>query len=141
MPKEIGPHEGKELKLMLAGKKPMAMFRGVGPDIECFPLDDFEPYVKTGEIFMKQFEGKAETPKGIMRRLYTYYTLPNEKWRIDEMIKIQDDIKNNPRFDLVLERKIGQLLGYTEYETDQFIKWHYKNKDEIDRIKRQLKQS
>lgn len=31
IPEGIGPHEGKELELMLAGKKPLAMFSDVFP--------------------------------------------------------------------------------------------------------------
>ena len=46
----IGPHEGRELELMLAGKKPLALFSAPTFEAETLPIKDFAPYVDDGLI-------------------------------------------------------------------------------------------
>jgi hypothetical protein len=51
----IGPHQGKELELMLAGKKHLAVFceavvEGVEISEEIIPENAFSPYVTNGQI-------------------------------------------------------------------------------------------
>ena len=39
----VGPHEGRELELMMAGTKPLSAFlEVVSQDVECFPEENFD---------------------------------------------------------------------------------------------------
>jgi hypothetical protein len=125
LPEGIGPHEGKELELMLKGEKPLAMFYGMGPDIDLFPIKDFQPHVANGSIITKRYDFKEYgTPLGELDGLELYYALPDEVWRIDEMHRIRTEIANKTRkSDDDTEILIGKLLGYTEWEINQYLEW------------------
>ena len=47
-PPGVGPHEGKELDLMLAGTKPLALFSDAVEGASSFPEADFVPHVAAG---------------------------------------------------------------------------------------------
>ncbi|HMA16509.1 MAG TPA: hypothetical protein VKP12_17100, partial [Kiloniellaceae bacterium] len=53
-PEGIGPHEGRELELMLAGTKPLAMFGDAVGSAQEVPEDDFAPYVAEGRIVRRE---------------------------------------------------------------------------------------
>src|SRR3546814_12082269 len=61
-PDGVGPHEGRELELMLAGGKPLAMFGdGVGSTHE-FPEIDFAPFVAEGTFVRREVIYHTPTP-------------------------------------------------------------------------------
>jgi hypothetical protein len=121
---EIGPHEGRELELMLSGKKPMAMFTEVLPVESQIPEQEFAEYVESGKIVKREvFEpgprlpGHPEETK--IRRVL--YALPTETWRIDAMIMLSEVYQRHPGWDAGLERMIGSLLGYEAEDVEAFV--------------------
>jgi hypothetical protein len=121
---EIGPHEGRELELMLSGKKPMAMFTELWPLESQIPEEEFEKYVESGKIVKREvFElgprlpGHPEETK--IRRVL--YSLPTEIWRIDAMIMLSEVYQRQRGWDAGLERMIGSLLGYEAEDIEAFV--------------------
>lgn len=79
-PKGVGPHNNRELELMLSGEKPLAMFSDLpGPDT-VLPTAAFAPYVTSGAIIMATFDELL--PDGRTLR-HEYYAVPGEEWRIE----------------------------------------------------------
>jgi len=122
-PPEIGPHEERELELMLAGVKPLAYFSELTRAEFEFPDAEFEPHVQAGRIIkrdilhIQKMFGQDEEIRSL------YYALPGEEWRIDKAHA------NRLRGYLTREksdddsREMGELLGYTNHEIDVFLKW------------------
>jgi len=121
IPKEIGPHEGRELELMLAGAKPLAMFADIVPSPYEWPDAAFEPHVAAGRLAKREF--LTDRPDGHIVR-YLFYALPDEAWRIEEAYAL-----SLRRFDEPCGEadeccaKLGRLLGYSEHEIEIFIRW------------------
>jgi len=124
---EPGSHNGRELKLMLVGLKPMAMFiaeDAIAPEL--VGDAEFEPYVAQGRII--KFVYRNEELK-FERRCYC---LPTEEWR---------GKLSNLIFQMSCERDMtslfapedrtridGFLLGYAKKSTEKHIennKLHY----------------
>jgi hypothetical protein len=120
-----GPHEQRELELMLAGEKPLAMFTEVWPVESGFiPEDDFRPHVHAGRMIMREaFEPApaiGNRPENLKIRC-VLYALPNEAWRIDAMLLLRSIYARQGGWDEGLERMIGSLLGYSQADIDTFI--------------------
>lgn len=119
----IGPHQGKELELMLAGHKSLAAFGDIIPedgiiDEIIIPEKAFAPYVQTGQVI--RFE------KIIINRLNdpiknVCFTLPNEEWRALAYLWIREQTytKKMPD-DAASDTMIGRLLGYSEADIAEF---------------------
>jgi hypothetical protein len=115
-------HTGRELLLMLAGKKPLSAFVEVYPDdidLEIIPERKFEPHVLTGRLvkfeYFSAFKGSG---KRQLRRVL--YVTPGQEWRFraHEMLwrmAETDGWKDG------FEQLEGYLLGY-EVEADPFFK-------------------
>ena len=121
-PEGIGPHEGRELDLMLAGEKPVAMFGDIIPSDYEWPDEKFEPYVKSGQLCKEEYFTRTADGKYRVRNLY--YALPHETWRIAQLHAFatayfdtlcKESLENSTR--------IGRLLGYSEEQISIFIKW------------------
>lgn len=123
---DIGPHEDRELELMLTGRKPLAMFSEiVSIDSDVFPEVEFEPHVRSGRIVkresLEQIDGPPSGPKRVtLRRVL--YALPEESWRIDAMLLVCAVSANLRKWDEGIERIIGRLLGYEDHQIDAFVK-------------------
>ena len=52
----IGPHEGRELELMLSGDKPMAFFSCFADDADAIPGQAYISYIKDGTLLMRGLE-------------------------------------------------------------------------------------
>lgn len=116
----IGPHEGRELELMLAGKKPAAMFYDAFPSREFIPDEQFAPYVTSGRILMKEVFLTSKKLNCVMS--YVFYALPNEAWRLEELEKLKSQSFNQKAPDHTeIDRAIGRLLGYSEQAIEFFI--------------------
>lgn len=119
-PPGIGPHEFRELELMLAGTKPLAMFYDVVPASIELPEADFEPFVEEGRI-IKRVELLTLQHSGHTIR-FLYYALPGEEWRIDELhsmnLEIHSGLRSCTEED---ERRTGVLLGYDDRDIEIFI--------------------
>lgn len=122
-PPGIGPHEGRELDLMLKGEKPLTYFSEPMRSSYELPDAEFEPHVKAGRIVKKDFiedwtiDGRAEQVR------FLYYALPNEEWRIDAAIKLTMPSQRHVTDYDEIDRQLGSLLGYTEEEIDVFLEW------------------
>ncbi|MBD3660996.1 MAG: hypothetical protein HUJ11_02185 [Arenibacter algicola] len=125
LPKGIGPHEGRELELMLAGEKPLAMFSDVIPSDYPWPDEQFAPFVAVGKLVMREF--LTDTSDGKYKVRHLYYALPDEAWRIDEAHRL-----SLLHFDGWCDEaadacaQMGRLLGYAEMDIQAFIEWSEK---------------
>ena len=107
----IGPHEGKELALMLSGEKPMAAFTNEPGYVH--DTDAFEAHVKSGRIV--QF--RVPINNGCER---LYFCIPGEEWRA----KLSLFISYQGEWNLTgedLHKLDGFLLGYDKDSIDEFI--------------------
>lgn len=121
LPPGIGPHEGRELELMLAGRKPLAMFYDAVPPTVDLPEADFAPHVAAGRIVMREEIYKSARTGNATR--YLYYALPQEAWRIDALHSMQSGFyAGRPATDED-DTEIGRLLGYSETDIKAFIEW------------------
>jgi len=113
-------HSGRELRMMLAGVKPLALFSDVlddDPSPWCFPEDVFAPHVRDGTLVMREFIelGNAPPPyKGIRVLLYA---LAVEAWRIDAFILLHH-VGRQEGWNDALTRMEGALLGYAAWQND-----------------------
>ncbi|NMM45223.1 hypothetical protein HH303_12085 [Rhodospirillaceae bacterium KN72] len=122
VPPEIGPHERRELELMLKGIKPLAMFADVVSPSFHWPDAKFEPHVRSGRIIKREYLKETLDGKYTFRELY--YALPNEVWRIERAHEL-----SNLHFDHWSEAvpkicaEMGKLLGYSDHEIAVFLEW------------------
>lgn len=136
-------HTGRELELMLAGKKPLAMFYaeiGELPHEELIPEERFAPYVNSGEFVRGEtiLEG-AYHPiwKRNVKVKYVFFALKNEAWRIPAMMLVRTTQLKTTAPDITCERLTGTLLGYTEAEIDAHCAEFLKKYAEIQRLAKQ----
>jgi len=123
---EIGPHEGRELELMLAGNKQIAWFA------EMDPIDAFAPYVEDGKIhryewrdWTKHFyeQMKDQLPPNTPWPEPAVYFMPGAEDRVDQLLDAvaATYARTESGYDLALEREIGELLDYPTHSIDVFI--------------------
>lgn len=100
-----GPHQNKELNMMLAGVKPAALINDDEYDLL------WKPYVDEGKFIAKSYTNIAGFDNYIV-------ALPGEEQRIDRMIKLLTDTSpaNN-----AYHIKLGRMLGYTKDQIRKFI--------------------
>ncbi len=121
LPPGIGPHEFRELELMLAGEKPLAMFNDDWPEDMEPPEVAFEPYVAEGKFVKAEVVlPVAAFPDTGLR--YYFYALPGDEWRMERMIKILRGIFEH-HLPTTREQEIetGRLLGYEEADIKLFV--------------------
>lgn len=124
-PAFVGPHEGRELELMLEGKKHLSyFFFEVGIERDIFPEDEFERLVNSGflakderiEVMISPETKSDTTVRNILHATVT------EAWRIPAMRTVQDIYRRmGPGWRPDLERVIGSLLGYDPEHVEAFI--------------------
>jgi hypothetical protein len=124
-PSFLGPHEGHELELMLAGKKHLSSFSFEdGIEREIFPESQFDLQVAKG-FLVKDVRVEcwiaADGEEVNMRSIL--YATAGEAWRIPAMRMIQDiyHSKRQPGWRPDLERVIGSLLGYDRNDVELFV--------------------
>lgn len=121
----IGPHEQKELDLMLAGEKSLAVFHDLlveGAEIseEIIPEKLFAPYVAKNQI--KRFEKIITNKRNGDKIKFVSFTLPGEEWRAHFYLWIEEgifskELQYNPAHDEL----IGKLLGYSDADIKDFL--------------------
>ena len=111
LPKEIGPHEGIEFDLMQDGLKNVAMFTDYIPS----EADEIIQRNNFHVIKLKRdFDGREFFTTIIYRDGFS-----------DLAKELSDIIKSEPSsFDPVIERRIGELLSYSDTEIDVYITFH-----------------
>ena len=116
----IGPHEGRELELMLSGVKPMAMF-WLEPGMDHADVGDagFDQYVSQGQI-LKFTDIDPESSVETYR-----YCLPTEEWRAKLSQLVAHMCRDRTAFDVFttpdLSRLEGMLLGYPKESVEAFV--------------------
>ncbi len=119
----IGPHEGRELALMLEGIKKLAVFHELAHLIadmpeEIIPEKSFAPHVLAGRIIRRS----ADISYGDMTIRYIFFCLPGEEWRIDAFLFLKRDAARNRQiYGDADDIMIGRLLGYSETEIGTFL--------------------
>src|SRR5580765_1414685 len=106
----IASHNGRELQLMLEGKKPMAIFfKFAGERFDIYDGQEFQKFVESGIIIKKRF---FIYNKQIEENLiYTVFFLPGNEWRFicyKNLIKSMIDAWSTEK-----EAIYSLLLGYT----------------------------
>jgi hypothetical protein len=120
-------HTGKELQLMLEGKKPLSMFYDDADeerDERIIPELAFGQLVATGQFSKAErtFELAYDPRIGRSRRIrYVLYCLKGQEWRLEAMFLVEKAVLNTPYYDEGLDRMIGYLLGYTDDEVEAHI--------------------
>lgn len=112
----LGPHEGKELELMLQGKKGLALFY---TDYEI--PEEFAPYLQEQTIFCKKLIFQHHfMSKDIVFEMFILSKIPEstQVLRLAELLKIS---QTSPRFIPEIEREIGMLLGYAHNDVEYYI--------------------
>jgi hypothetical protein len=120
----VGPHEGRELELMMAGLKPLSMFTSVVKMDEWPDEGAFDERVAGGQL-TKEVKTRTVTCRDGSTALFRLimYAIPGEEWRIKAMSLVQDlYLILVPGFREDLERVIGLLLGYEREDIEYFVK-------------------
>ncbi|HCU76904.1 MAG TPA: hemin receptor [Acinetobacter baumannii] len=110
---KLGPHEGQELELLLSGKKSIAYF------YELLPIE-FIKHLEQGSLSMisKDIETSLSLPFSIML-IYKDTSLADLN---ELMLCIEKSLKETQLEDrLELDRRIGQLLGYSTQDIEFYI--------------------
>jgi hypothetical protein len=114
-------HVGRELELMLAGRKPLALFYDDADDpAGTIPEERFAPHVAAGAFVRDELVLPLADPLlGSSSRVrYVLYALPTEQWRIPAaLLAIRTRLQVNALADEGLERLLCALLGYSDEET------------------------
>jgi hypothetical protein len=126
-PDFVGPHEGRELELMIAGTKPLSMFvEPIPSELEYFPEANFDALVSDGRLIKSVSVEAIRAPdgnSGQVRRIL--YALPDEEWRIKSIILVQNLYSSlAPGWRPDLDRVIGLLLGYERKDIESFLELH-----------------
>ncbi len=112
-PAYVGPHNGIELKLMLAGRKPLAKFVAeIGAPSHFVGDQGFEKQVSAGKISkFVAHEGDLE---------FRYYYVPGQEWRVKvlELLRLQGETAFNEDD---LHRLDGALLGYPKSDIEKSL--------------------
>lgn len=116
MPEQIGklgPHEGQELELLLSGEKPIALF------YDLLPVE-FLKHLEQGTLSMlsKDIQTSLPLPFSIML-IYKASSLEN----LNELMICIETLFTETNFEkcIELERRIGQLLGYSAQDIEFYI--------------------
>ena len=115
-------HGGRELDLMLKGRKPLSVFSHVeaASDLSIFLSEYFEPLVGRGELVSARLDGDGSAAPTSM------FALPNEAWRF-EAYRLMADTARATNWNDALERIEGSLLGYTLEQNNQWISYRKRN--------------
>lgn len=120
-------HVGRELDMILAGEKPLAMFycnADSAPDERVIPERKFEKYVKRGDVVKQDLLLECaidpRTKKQVWIR-YVLYASSSEQWRIEAMRLALETMRKMGRADEGLDRIIASLLGHSPEEIDDLV--------------------
>lgn len=122
LPYEV--HTGRELRLMLEGRKPLAVFTDAVTisDPWIFPEDAFDPYVRAGTLVKRDHCWAAAVRRGAsgeaIRSLM--YAVAEESWRIDAYVDLWTRALHEG-WNAQFERREGELLGYEPWQVDYWM--------------------
>lgn len=132
-----GPHQGKELELMLAGEKNLAIFYEAlieGQEIpeEIIPEKTFAPYVEKNIVtrFSRDFIS-AKSPIPIH---FVCFTTCGNEWRAEAFFWTKEQCFSGKRpFDDAYEFFVGRLLDYTEEDILHYLDHSKQRREEMSR--------
>lgn len=119
LPAGIGPHEGRELELLLAGTKPLARLHSE-PTTGYIPEDltEFEPHVLSGRLI------RIDTTSADGLTINHYFCLPTEEWRI-KILEVMNEVWKRPNhggFSVDdYTRLEGTLFGYAKKDIETAV--------------------
>ncbi len=109
--KFLGPHQNKELRLMLAGKKPFAMVD-----------TDLMSKRKQAEWWHATAIGKVIHTIGIdVRNEVDYFSVPGEEWRMEKAREVFQDVRDTGNMTNEHHIALGQLFGYDDKAVQYFV--------------------
>lgn len=120
----IGPHQGRELELMLKGKKHFALFHDAIPSNGLIPEDiipekTFAPYVSNGTMY----RSSKDHNDGTHTIRYVCFTTSGHEWRAHAFFYFHEEAMSGRRpFDEAYEYFVGRLLGYAEDDIADYIR-------------------
>ena len=123
-PSYVGPHEGKELELMISGAKPLSMFvEPIPTDYDFFDEQEFDRLVRSNRLIKEVRVEIVSTGIGDPQRIRrVLYAQVSEAWRIPSMLFVQDIYSSlGAGIKPDLERVIGRLLGYATSDIDSYL--------------------
>ena len=120
----LGPHEGKELELMLRGEKQVALFNQ-----ELGIPDAFLPYLELGMLHSKTVQRHIND---VCLTDFIVY-LP-QSLALAEQMEVLLPASTVNDFDPKVEREIGRILGYREKDIDYYIQ-HFQ--DNLEKYRQQ----
>jgi hypothetical protein len=127
-PAELEKAETKELDVMLAGSKPVAMFGGSSPEAA------FQPHVDRGAI-LRLDVAIGESPVGTSNIPETFYLLPGETARLCRLVMLERQALRGERpADIAYDREVGRALGYSEAEIDRYVADSPNRREQLRRI-------
>lgn len=125
----IGPHEGIEIELLLAGQKNIAYF-------EVLP-EDALTHIYSGELAYKKHHLPVTKDGQIFAIPAHFVYRHGHEEELYELITLMVNAGQlSKKFDAKTERRIGQILGYSEKSIDMYIE-HAKSITRV--IKRLIK--
>ena len=107
----IGPHEGREIELMLAGEKPLALFSCFVDDVGIIPSEQFDGYVANGRLIKREWDVKMPTEEGMPPFRHVLLALPNEAWRLGDAYDILNHHEGDPRRHSDNGHSNGPIIG------------------------------
>lgn len=121
-------HYGRELSLMLEGKKPLSAFSLYKDErgLVDFGEHEFDKYVKDGNLVKKEKEIHSRHGYAVV---YVLYALPDQKWRLNAYLNLMHFLQTRA-WCSHLEWLQGSLLGYSDAENDAHIRAKYGAKGE-----------
>lgn len=120
----IGPHEGQELELMLAGKKSLAAFSDIIPEYgkiaeAIIPEKKFKPYVDSGQII--RFCEDYFSPDNHHIRIVCFTTI-DQTWRAQAYIFLRKKLQMREiQYTNSCDEFFGLLLDYNPSDIQHFL--------------------
>jgi len=118
-------HTNRELAMMLAGTKPLAMFYASEPTDNAWtiPEDVFAPHVASGRFVRRELVWLDERlPEGTRGIRFVFYAVAVEAWRIDAFLAMKTAAAlSGGHGSEALERLEGALLGYAEWQNEAHL--------------------
>lgn len=109
-----GPHQGRELKLMLAGLKPLAL-------VEPQYMKYWVPHIEENGWTITTFQMQSFTNPNSKSTGYLV-SLPGEESRAKQVVKVYQRIyRDGKRMSNLDHARLGKLLGYSKEQIKFFI--------------------
>lgn len=122
-------HAHRELALLLAGEKPLAVFaqdRVAGFEkIDALSEQDFATHVTAGTLIENHRTYQMQAKSGQTFEIYYwFYTVPGETWRVNAYCQLLD-LQYSGAWCSHLEWLQGKLLGYSDEENRRHLSQQY----------------